>query len=56
MKTSKFWPLVDDPEGEIYETLAWDLPGFRQASRRRRPQTRNTIVIRPDRTDEARLG
>lgn len=24
-----FWPLDDDPEGEIYENLAWDLPGFR---------------------------
>ena len=25
----KFWPLDDDPEGEIYDNLAWDLPGFR---------------------------
>jgi hypothetical protein len=24
----KFWPF-DDPEGEIYESLSWDLPGFR---------------------------
>ncbi len=30
MHKSKFWPLDYDPEGEIYETLAWDLPGFRQ--------------------------
>jgi len=39
MITSKFWPLDYDPEGEIYENLAWDLPGFRrrdtQASARR---------------------
>jgi hypothetical protein len=30
MKTRKFWPLDFDPEGEIYENLAWDLPGFRR--------------------------
>jgi len=34
MKTRKFWPLDFDPEGEIYETLAWDLPGFRPSRRR----------------------
>jgi hypothetical protein len=26
---SKFWPLDYDPEGEIYESLSWDLPGLR---------------------------
>lgn len=26
----KFWPLDYDPEGEIYENVAWDLPGFRK--------------------------
>jgi hypothetical protein len=31
MNTPKFWPLDFDPEGEIYENLAWDLPGFRTA-------------------------
>lgn len=25
----KFWPLDSDPEGEIYDSPAWDLPGFR---------------------------
>jgi len=29
--TNKFWPLDYDPEVEIYENLAWDLPGFRRA-------------------------
>jgi len=38
MNTRKFWPLDFDPEGEIYETLAWDLPGFKR-SRRARPST-----------------
>ena len=28
MDKRKFWPLDFDPEGEIYETLAWDLPGY----------------------------
>jgi hypothetical protein len=30
MSTSKFWPLDFDSDGEIYENLAWDLPGFRR--------------------------
>jgi hypothetical protein len=34
----KFWPLDYDPEGEIYETLSWDLPGFRP-DRKERPKT-----------------
>ena len=29
MSKRKFWPLDYDPEGEIYENLAWDLPGYR---------------------------
>ena len=28
MSKRKFWPLDFDPEGEIYENLAWDLPGY----------------------------
>jgi hypothetical protein len=28
--TRNFWPLDYDPEGEIYENVAWDLPGFRR--------------------------
>ena len=27
---SKFWPLDDNSEGEIYDNLAWDLPGYRR--------------------------
>jgi hypothetical protein len=30
MNTRKFWPLDLDPEGQIYENVAWDLPGFRR--------------------------
>jgi len=30
MKTRKFWPLDSNFEGEIYENVAWDLPGFRR--------------------------
>jgi hypothetical protein len=25
----KFWLWDSDPEDEIYETLAWDLPGYK---------------------------
>lgn len=38
MKTRKFWPLDYDPEGEIYETLVWDLPGFRRQGKAPRPR------------------
>jgi hypothetical protein len=30
---NKFWPWDDNPEGEIYDNLAWDLPGFRPSKR-----------------------
>ncbi len=36
MSTRKFWPLDYDPEGEIYENLAWDLPGLRPRDRTRK--------------------
>jgi len=29
MNERKFWPFGFDPEGEIYENLSWDLPGYR---------------------------
>jgi hypothetical protein len=29
MSAFNFWPLDYDPDGEIYENVAWDLPGFR---------------------------
>ena len=31
MTTRKFWPLDFDPEGEVYENVAWDLPGYNRA-------------------------
>jgi hypothetical protein len=33
MEKRKFWPLDYDPEGEIYDNLAWDLPGYRSPLR-----------------------
>ena len=41
MDTRKFWPLDYDPEGEIYESVAWDLPGFKRKESPR-PATRPT--------------
>ncbi len=34
MMKRRFWPLDYDSDGEIYENVAWDLPGYR---RRRAP-------------------
>ena len=36
MKPPKYWPWDDDPEGEIYENVSWDLPGFRPGNRQRK--------------------
>jgi len=30
MRKFKYWPLDYNPEGEIYDSPAWDLPGFRR--------------------------
>jgi hypothetical protein len=30
MNAPKFWPLDFDGEDEVYETLVWDLPGYRK--------------------------
>lgn len=30
MRNPKYWPLDYEPEGEIYDNLAWDLPGYRR--------------------------
>ncbi|HXB67861.1 MAG TPA: hypothetical protein VNY05_06440 [Candidatus Acidoferrales bacterium] len=38
MTTRKFWPLDFDPEGEIYENPAWDLPGFNRGLIARPPK------------------
>ena len=35
MTKRKFWPLDFDPEGEIYENVAWDLPGYKRAGKAR---------------------
>jgi hypothetical protein len=37
MSTPKFWPLDDDPEDPIYDSLAWDLPGYRKPEEKRSP-------------------
>jgi hypothetical protein len=50
MTTPKFWPLDMDPEGQIYDNPAWDLPGFRrrhspaQKKSTGRPASRNRPV------------
>jgi hypothetical protein len=36
---NNFWVLDYDPEGEIYESLSWDLPGFRVKGSRVRRRT-----------------
>ena len=36
MSNPKYWPLDYEPEGEIYDNPAWDLPGFRRDPRGRR--------------------
>ena len=28
MNKRKFWLFDPDPEGEIYENVSWDLPGY----------------------------
>ena len=53
MKTRKFWPLDYDPEGEIYENLAWDLPGFR---RRRKTATAHPVGRRKPPIRKATAG
>jgi hypothetical protein len=45
MMKRQFWPLDYDPEDEIYDSLAWDLPGYRthpptRKRRRRKPLSR----------------
>ena len=43
MDKRKFWPLDFDPEGEIYENVAWDLPGYRRKKDSRRPASHAKI-------------
>ena len=39
MRIPKFWSLDMDTEGQIYDNIVWDLPGFRprKPARRERP-------------------
>jgi hypothetical protein len=46
MTQRKYWPLDYDPEGEIYDSVSWDLPGFRP---NRRTAPRSPKVRRPAR-------
>jgi hypothetical protein len=46
MNKRKFWPLDFDPEGEIYENLAWDLPGYVH-HRGDRPRTSKIPASKP---------
>ena len=41
MKVPKFWPLDYDLDDEIYESIIWDLPGYRTKSQRQ-PVRRKT--------------
>ncbi|MBZ5729240.1 MAG: hypothetical protein LAP87_30235 [Acidobacteriia bacterium] len=49
MNTRKYWPLDYDPEVEIYDNVAWDLPGFRlpPGSRSKTPQISEKRKPRP---------
>ncbi len=53
MIVRKFWLWDSDPEDEIYETLAWDLPGYKYAdghhlrSVAKRPKVRPAREKRP---------
>jgi len=44
MMIRKFWPLDYDPEGEIYENVAWDLPGYRTRTSTQPPSSRKTTT------------
>jgi hypothetical protein len=45
----KFWPLDDNSEGEIYDNLAWDLPGYRNRKSNSRVKSRR----RPSKSGKA---
>jgi len=42
----KFWPLDYDPEGEIYENVAWDLPGYRPNPPARKRHRSERVSVR----------
>jgi len=43
----KFWLWDSDPEDEIYETLAWDLPGYKRADGKTHRPTPKRPKVRP---------
>ena len=47
MTTRKFWPLDFDPEGEIYENVSWDLPGYKLAGTARAKAGRQSVTPLP---------
>jgi hypothetical protein len=47
MEKRKFWPLDFDPEGEIYDNVAWDLPGYRTRRRGISSHRKRRSKIRP---------
>lgn len=46
MTVQKFWPLDFDQEVEIYESPAWDLPGFTPSRSKRKPGVRRNLKSR----------
>jgi hypothetical protein len=46
---NNFWVLDFDPEGEIYESLSWDLPGFRVRESRQPHRAAKPAKRRPRR-------
>jgi hypothetical protein len=43
----KFWLWDSDPEDEIYETLAWDLPGYKSVDGKPRRPVAKRSKVRP---------
>jgi hypothetical protein len=53
MNTRNFWPLDFDPEEEIYENLAWDLPGYK-IHREKQPSPRTATARTAQQRNELR--
>jgi hypothetical protein len=43
-----FWPLDFDPEGEVYENVAWDLPGYTHNREQRKRRARQRPEAAPN--------
>jgi hypothetical protein len=46
MSKSKYWPMDTDTEGQIYDNVAWDLPGFRNERLSPEKSTQRRVVGR----------